>query len=104
MISHADCDHPNSSSARAKCRRARAKGEAHTEEGKVQEGATPVVVLEEKERNRGKTPRDRDKQCDICGVERIRVRGMHRWNGMLTSVGWDCHYYLDPEEPQTDLP
>lgn len=112
MISHTDCEHPSTSGARAKCRRARSKGEVHTEEGFVpplyslgpppKVGATALVL--EKERNRGRTPRDRDKQCDVCGVERIQVRGIHRWNNMLISVGEDCMYYLDPEQEMKGLP
>lgn len=107
MISHTTCDHPSTSGARAKCRRARAQGEVHTEEVGFSAplwslgpppppGATPRVL--EKERNRGTTPRDRDKQCDMCGIERIEVRGIHRWNGTMIFVGERCMYYLDPQE------
>lgn len=102
MISHAQCDHPSTPGARAKCRRARSKGEVHAEV--QEEGATPKEVDFSKERNRGRTPRDRDKQCDICGIEKIELRGRHRWNDMLISVGEDCTYYLDPDQEVVALP
>lgn len=112
MISHAECLHPSTPSARAKCRRAKAKGEV------LEPGfhpplyslgpppATPKVVGEakEKERNRGKTPRDKSKQCHICGVEKIVAKGTHRTMPDLTLlVGEDCFYYLDPEEKITPM-
>jgi hypothetical protein len=96
-ISHADCTHASTPGERAKCRRARSKGEVHTDDGQQ---ATPRVVGEtkEKERNRGKTPRDKAKQCHICGVEKIVAKGTHRTMPDLTLlVGEDCFYYLDPD-------
>jgi hypothetical protein len=112
MISHAQCDHPSTPGARAKCRRARSRGEVLAPGfspplyslGPPPRGATPQEVDFSKERNRGRTPRDRDKQCDICGIEKIELRGRHRWNDMLISVGEDCTYYLDPDQEVVALP
>ena len=41
------------------------------------------------------TPRDRDKQCDICGVERISMRGTPLVEGYMIFVGDKCAYYLN---------
>lgn len=92
MISHKDCDHPSTSGARAKCRRA--KG-----------GATPKQVdfseTGEKQGKRrggnaehGQTPRDRDKQCMNCGVERITWKGTDPITGLLLFVGERCEYIV----------
>jgi hypothetical protein len=101
VISHTDCDHPSTPSARARCRRARAKGEVLEPDSSPQ-GATPKVIPE-KERNRGKTPRDRWKQCHVCGVERIVAQGKDRLRDLTLLVGEDCFYYLDPEQPIISL-
>lgn len=92
MINHSNCDHPRTSSARAKCRRAQ------------KNGATPhdvdfTEVWEEKAPKRPKgTPRDRDMQCDVCGVERIEIRGTDPLTGVVISVGEKCSYMLKQSE------
>jgi hypothetical protein len=70
----------------------------------AQEGATPKEVDFTKERNRGTTPRDRDKQCDICGIEKIVAHGKDRLRDLHMYVGERCFYYLDPEAPIHVLP
>jgi hypothetical protein len=111
VISHADCAHASTPGERAKCRRRHAKGEAE-EPGfhppLYSLGPPPkqasVKTIPEKERNRGKTPRDKAKQCHICGVEKIVAKGTHRLMPDLTLlVGEDCFYYLDPDEKITAM-
>lgn len=89
MISHRDCEHASTPSARAKCRRAK-------------NGATPKKVDFSKVEGRGRggnkeygqTPRDRDKQCMNCGVERILYRGTDPMSGLLLYVGERCEYIV----------
>lgn len=90
MIDHTNCDHPRTSSARAKCRRAHRNG-----------GETPARKASKKDVDFGggggskaSTPRDRDMQCDVCGVERIELRGTDPLNGVILSVGAKCSYML----------
>jgi hypothetical protein len=88
MIDHTNCDHPRTSGARAKCRRAHRNG-----------GATPTDIdfTERAPREKAKpkgTPRDRDMQCDVCGVERIEIRGTDPLTGVILSVGEKCSYVL----------
>lgn len=89
MIDHTNCDHDRTSSARAKCRRA------------VKSGSTPRPSASPKEVNFGgsggasaQTPRDRDMQCDVCGVERIELRGTDPLTNTIISVGAKCAYML----------
>lgn len=100
MINHSNCKHPSTSGARSKCRKARAAGTEFTAE----EGATPKVVgtrAPAEKDNYGQTPRDRDKQCDVCGVERIAWRGLDVISGIVLYVGQKCFYYVkaDPDGP-----
>lgn len=102
MIDHTNCDHPSTSGARAKCRRARAAGGVHTEDGQ----ATPKDVDFSKSGGGGKkaqTPRDRDKQCDVCGVERIAYRGLDVISGVVLYVGERC-YYMVKRDPAGAIP
>jgi hypothetical protein len=106
MIDHSSCDHERTPKARAKCRRARAEGEDSTPK-RVKKGASVKELdftPEEKERNRGTTPRDRDMQCDVCGIERIVAHGKHRLRDLHMYVGEKCFYYLDPEAEIRVLP
>lgn len=96
MINHSTCDHPSTSGARAKCRRARQNDDPTP---KVKGEATPKHIGPShhdptRERNRGTTPRDRDKQCHICGVERIEYRGTDALTGILLYVGERCLYMV----------
>src|SRR5690606_6816869 len=72
-ISHAQCEHESTPKARAKCRRQRNGGE-----GK----ATPKVVNfsttgrgKDPDDNYGQTPRFKEDECMVCGVEEIQFRG-----------------------------
>lgn len=89
MISHKDCDHPATSKDRARCRKARAGG------------ATPKKVdfsgVERRSKDDdkyGQTPRDRDKQCMNCGIEKISWRGTDPLSGLLLFVGEKCEYIV----------
>lgn len=100
MINHSTCNHPSTSGARSKCRKAQAAGKEHTEA----EGATPKIIglkkgRDEEEDRYGQTPRDRDKQCDVCGVEKIAWRGLDVISGIVLYVGQRCYYYVkaDPD-------
>ena len=97
MINHSNCSHDATSSARAKCRRA------------IKSGKSPVPPQNSDSEFRGsgnaksKTPRDRDMQCDICGVERIEYRGTEMLTGLVYSVGEKCFYYIKDSEDLTIL-
>lgn len=97
MISHKDCDHPSTPGARAKCRRARG-------------GATPKEVdlskasrAKDPDDNYGQTPRDRDKQCVVCGVEKIEWRGTDPLSGILLFVGAKCEYMVRRSEDKAPV-
>jgi hypothetical protein len=107
MIDHSECTHLSTPGARAKCRRARFKGEVlvgfqpplYSLDARLSPKTTERS--HEKERNRGSTPKDRDKQCDVCGVERIKWRGVDILSGLVLYVGSRCFYMVkrDPEGP-----
>ncbi len=90
MISHKDCEHPSTPSARAKCRRAKAGGSvkevdfSRSERTSRGGGGGP----------RQQTPRDRDKQCMVCGVERIVWKGTDPLSGLILFVGERCEYMV----------
>lgn len=92
MISHKDCEHPSTPSARAKCRRAQAKGEDGATVKEV--NFTGVSQKKASVDKYGQTPRDRDKQCQNCGVERILYRGTDPLSGLLLFVGERCEYMV----------
>lgn len=95
-ISHTQCEHPSTSSARAKCRRARAKGGVHTEQG----GASVVEVdFSKAETKKSSTPRDKERACMVCGVEPFTARGHDEVNGQYLYVGDKCFYMIkrDPD-------
>lgn len=101
MINHSTCEHPSTSAARSKCRKARAAGGEYKGDG----GATPRVVGErsksQDEDRYGQTPRDRHMQCDVCGVEKIAWRGLDVLSQVVLYVGDRCKYYVaqDPNGP-----
>jgi hypothetical protein len=98
MINHQNCDHESTSSARAKCRRARANGKVHSGASTKQ-----VDMRRSDPTGKAKTPRDKDKQCDVCGVERIAYRGVDVLTGTLLYVGDDC-YYMVKRDPNGAVP
>lgn len=116
MISHTGCDHERTPGARAKCRRTRSKGETLPwPQPPLYSLGPPPKVREvkwggkahhdpDRERNQGTTPRDRDKQCDICGVEKILVRGTDPLRGILIFVGERCSYMVERSDDFQVLP
>jgi DNA-directed RNA polymerase subunit M/transcription elongation factor TFIIS len=89
MINHSTCDHESTSSARAKCRRARANGKVHTSASTKQ-----IDMRDGTPTGKAQTPRDRDKQCDNCGVEKIEYRGTDLLTQRLLYVGERCRYMI----------
>ena len=98
MIDHSNCDHPSTSSARAKCRRS------------IKSGSTPRPQATEKEIDfsgsggaQSTTPRDRFNACDNCGVERVTVKGTDPVDGILKYVGNRCEYIVRHAKDITPL-
>lgn len=56
-----------------------------------------------RERNTGTTPRDKDKQCDVCGVEKIAYFGLDVISGLRLYVGERC-YYMVRRDPEGAIP
>lgn len=92
-INHSDCDHPRTPSARAKCRRQRAGGAPRLATEKVVDFST-TGTRPPRDDAYGQSPRDRDKECMICGLERIAWRGTEGATGRLLYVGDKCRYYV----------
>lgn len=96
MINHSNCDHPSSSSARAKCRRAAKSGDAPVKSREIDmRDSTPT--------GRPRTPSDPAKCCDNCGVERIILRGTDPLTGTLKFVGEKCAYIVKRAPDRTYL-
>jgi hypothetical protein len=89
MIDHTNCDHPRTSGARAKCRRAAAGGDAPKTKVMGKKTRDP-----KDDDNYGQVPRDRHLECDNCGVERIAYRGTDPLTGILRFVGNRCLYTI----------
>lgn len=87
MIDHSGCDHPSTSSARARCRRAQANGEEGSAPRKKM-GSTPREAPDRD--NYGQTPGRREDECHICHVERIEFFGKDAWSGRTLLVGEKC--------------
>jgi hypothetical protein len=89
MINHSTCDHPATSSARAKCRR----GNGSTQ-------ATPKKVdfskVKDEDDNYGQTPGRKEDECHVCHVERLCYKGVDLWSGMTVMVGPKCKWRIDP--------
>jgi hypothetical protein len=96
MIDHTTCDHPRTSGARAKCRRAHRNGDTAP-------ATTKDVDFGRGSSKKASTPRDRDMQCDICGVERIALRGTDPISGLILTVGDKCSYMLKQSADITPL-
>ena len=96
-IDHSNCDHASSSSARAKCRRELANGT------KSPMASTRTINFKGTGAAKARTPRDRDKQCDNCGVERIAYKGTDPTNGILRYVGDKCEYIVRHAEDRVEL-
>lgn len=88
MIDHSKCDHERTSKARARCRRQQVGG-------KDRASTRTVDFSKGGGGKKASTPRDRDKQCDICGVERITMRGTPPLENIMLYVGDKCSYYLN---------
>lgn len=110
MISHADCDHPSTSSARAACRRRRARAGGET----TTSNSSPASVKTkwggkshhdpDRERNTGQVPRDREAECHSCHVERILARGTDPITGILLFVGERCMWKVENQPDFQVLP
>ena len=87
MIDHSQCDHPRTSGARAKCRRASA-GDDTPKKSR----ATPKDVdLSGGSGNpTSQTPAWAADECHICGVERIEFAGTDAYINMQVLVGEKC--------------
>lgn len=97
MISHKTCEHPSTPSARAKCRRANGVGPKKQDWHPpmvLPQGRASVKEVDFRGDSYGQTPRDRDKQCMVCGVERILYRGTDTLSGLLLFVGDRCQYMV----------
>lgn len=96
-IDHSNCDHAATSSARAKCRRS--GGNAENGQG----ATTRTINFKGSGAAKARTPRDRDKQCDNCGVERIAYKGTDPTNGILRYVGDKCEYIVRHAHDRVEL-
>jgi hypothetical protein len=97
MIDHSQCDHPRTSGARAKCRRAKGGGDSTPREKDASKKEVFFGFAHhdpDRERNRGTTPRDRDRQCMVCTVELIQWRGTEPTSGRLLYVGERCYWRI----------
>ena len=99
MMNHSDCDHPRTSSARAKCRRRQAGGSTPK-----RERATTKEVDFGRASGDVRTPSDPAMQCDVCGVERVALRGTDPLSGMILTVGERCSYMLRRSDDVEALP
>jgi hypothetical protein len=86
-IDHSKCEHPRTSKGRAWCRRQKDGG-----------GATPKTVdmsrAGSSKVDGPKTPRDKDQECMVCGVERYEYRGTDSLTGILLYTGEKCKYMI----------
>lgn len=87
MIDHSKCEHPRTSSARAKCRRQQA-GDDSTPKRKRGGGSVKVIDLGSD--GRPQTPRFKSDECHTCGVERIAYSGTDAWTSLPVLVGEKC--------------
>lgn len=92
MIDHSRCEHPRTSSARAKCRRAQAGGQPR------QKASTKEVDFTGSGGATPQTPRDKGDECHTCGVERIEFAGTDAWTGLSVMVGEKCAWRIKRSE------
>ena len=106
MINHSKCDHPSTSGARAKCRRA--SGDATPKKVDFsQVGDAPVGRRrkgQDPDDNYGQTPGRKEDECHRCGVERIEWRGTCATTGMMLFVGPRCKWYIASADDLTPVP
>lgn len=105
MISHKDCAHPSTPSARAKCRRALQGGkpkEVWHPPMVLPQGRASVKVLDDD--NYGQTPKDKSRECHVCGVEKIEFRGTDSLTGLLLFVGEKCKYMVKRSPDFAEVP
>ena len=93
MINHSNCDHPSTSGARAKCRRAQSDGST-PQRKKMNSAPREKVEKDDSADNYGQTPSRRDLECDNCGVERIAYKGTDPLTGIVKYVGEKCYYIV----------
>lgn len=97
MINHDNCDHARTSAARAKCRRAIRNGaEAPKATGRT-------IDFKGSGGTKSRTPRDKDKACDVCGVERITAKGTELLSGTLLYTGDKCRYMIQNDPNLVEL-
>ena len=100
MIDHTNCDHPRTSSARAKCRRARAGGG----EPRQKRASSKEVDFSGSGGASPQTPRDKGDECHVCGVERIEFRGTDAFTKLLVLVGEKCAWRVKRSDDFAALP
>ena len=83
MIDHSTCDHPRTSSARAKCRRKMNGSTPKDATSKVVKEATYGV-------GKSRTPANKADECHICSIERIEYSGTDAFTGLPVLVGDNC--------------
>lgn len=59
---------------------------------------------QDKDDSYGQTPRDKDKECHVCGVERIEFRGTDPLTGLLLYVGERCSYMVKRSDDFVAVP
>lgn len=89
-IDHSKCEHARTSSARAKCRRGGSNSEV--------KASTKEVDFRGSGGKKGSTPRDRENQCMVCGVERFEYRGHDKLTGTMLYVGDKCFYMVKDDD------
>lgn len=110
MISHAECAHASTPSDRAKCRRARGRGEVQVGFSAPLFSLGPPPKVKEatwggkahhdpdRERNTGQVPGRRDLECHVCHVERIAFAGTDPQTRILLFVGERCSWRVERSE------
>lgn len=83
MIDHSQCDHPRTSSARAKCRRG---GGSST----PKKASPKDVDFSGSGGAQSQTPGWKADECHVCGVERSEFQGTDAFTGLFVLVGEKC--------------